>query len=61
MKGELMRKAIKRFILKYFDYKIVGWYLDNDGKGNYKKKYNKKWYLRRGVIAHGKRAKLNSV
>ena len=56
-----MRKAIKRLILKYFDYHIVGEYLDNNGEGRYKKKYIKKWYLRRGVIAHGKRAKLNSV
>jgi len=39
--------ALKKWFLKYFDYDIVGEYLDHDGTGYYKKKYIKKWRLRR--------------
>ena len=55
-----MRQALKRILLKYMDYDIVGEYYDHDGRGNYKKKYIKRWHIRRGVILHGKRAKLNA-
>ena len=33
---------LKKWILRHFDYNIVGEYLGNDGKGYYKKKYIKK-------------------
>lgn len=37
-----MNKLIKRL----FDYDIVGEYYDSDGKGHFRKKYIKKWYLK---------------
>lgn len=42
-----IRTALKRILNKYFDYEIVGHYYDHDGEHNYKKKYNRKYYLRR--------------
>lgn len=38
---------LKKWFLKHFDYEIVGDYLDHDGTGYYKRKYIKKWKLRR--------------
>ena len=37
---------LKKLINKYFDYDIVGCYIDYDGKGHGKKKYIKRWRLR---------------
>lgn len=37
---------LKKLINKYFDYDIVGEYIDYDGKGHGKKKYIKRWRLR---------------
>ena len=49
-----MKQKIKRFILKYFDYDITGEYLDHNGTGYYKKKYKKKWRLKKrfGWLIH---------
>lgn len=41
-----MVKAIKDFFKRHFDYRIVGEYYDNDGKGHLTKKYMKKYFLR---------------
>lgn len=38
---------LKKLFNKYFDYHIVGEYLDYDGNGHYKKKYLKKYYLKK--------------
>ena len=38
---------LKRLILKFFDYDIIGYYYDNDGKGTLTKKYLKKWKIRK--------------
>ena len=38
---------LKKFILKYFDYEIVGEYYDTNGDGHYYKKYIKKYHLRK--------------
>ena len=38
---------LKRLINKYFDYDIVGEYIDYDGKGHGKKKYIKRYKLRK--------------
>lgn len=49
---------LKRFIDKYFDYFIVGEYLDSDGKGHYTTRYIKKYYprcLKKQYIAYLKR------
>lgn len=37
---------LKKLIEKYFDYDIVGDYLDNDGKGHMYRRYNKRYYLK---------------
>lgn len=44
------RKAtdmIKKLIEKYFDYVIVGEYLDREYGNHYRVKYIKKWHLRK--------------
>lgn len=42
---------MKKLLVKLFgfalDYEIVGEYYDSDGKGRYRKKYIKKYHLRR--------------
>lgn len=38
---------IKKLIEKYFDYVIVGEYLDREHGNHYRVKYIKKWYLRK--------------
>lgn len=38
---------IKRLISKYFDYDIVGEYYDRLPNGHLKKKYKKRWKLRK--------------
>lgn len=37
---------LKRLIKIFFDYDIIGEYLDTAGDGIYKKKYIKRYYLR---------------
>ena len=47
----MLKEYIKRFIKKYFDYKITGEYYDmwrdNNGVYHYQKKYNKKYFLKK--------------
>lgn len=38
---------MKGFLKRFFDYRIVGEYYDNDGKGHLTKKYIKKWFIRK--------------
>ena len=38
---------LKKLINKYLDYDIVGEYIDYDGKGHGKKKYIKRYKLRK--------------
>lgn len=38
---------IKKLIEKYFDYVIVGEYLDREYGNHYRVKYIKKWHLRK--------------
>lgn len=42
-----MVKAIKKIFNRFFDYRIIGEYYDNDGKGHMTKKYNKKYFLQK--------------
>lgn len=42
-----MIEKIRQLFNKYFDYDIVGYYYDHDGHGYYKKKYKKRYKLRR--------------
>ena len=42
-----MKERIKKWFWKYFDYDIVGDYLDHEGKGYYKKKYKRRYKLRK--------------
>lgn len=41
-------ERFKKWFNKYFDYDIVGEYLDHNGHGYYKKKYIKRYKLRKG-------------
>lgn len=41
-----IKKWFKNFVRKYFDYDIVDHFYDFDGKGNYKIKHVRKYYLR---------------
>lgn len=43
----MLRRFIKEFIKKHFDYRIVGEYLDREYGNHYRVKYIKKWYLRK--------------
>ena len=43
----MFKNFIKNFIKKYFDYDIVGEYLEPVGNGRYKKRYIQEWHLRR--------------
>ena len=43
-----MIRKIKNWFKRHIDYKIVGEYYDSDGKGRYIKKYNKKYYFKKG-------------
>ena len=43
-----MLQRIKNWFKRHIDYKIVGEYYDSDGKGRYIKKYNKKYYFKKG-------------
>lgn len=45
-----MREKLKALFEQIFDYDIVGEYYDSDGHGHYRKKYNKKWHLRKWRI-----------
>lgn len=38
---------IKKLFKKYFDYKIVGLYLEATGTGTYKTKYKRKYYFKK--------------
>lgn len=38
---------IKKLISKYFDYEIVGEYLESTGNGRYVKKYIRRYKLRK--------------
>ena len=38
---------LKRLFNRFFDYKIVGEYYDYDGKGHGRKRYIKKYFLRK--------------
>lgn len=42
-----MIKKLKKLFYKFFDYKVVGEYWDNDGKGHMTKKYIRKYHLRK--------------
>lgn len=42
-----MIKRLKELFNKYFDYDIVGWYYDSDGKGHKYKKYLKRYKWRK--------------
>ena len=42
-----MFERIKNWIKRHIDYHIVGEYYDHDGKGNYTKKYYKKYYFKK--------------
>ena len=37
---------LERLLKKFFDYDIIGEYYDTTGNGVYRKKYNKKYYLK---------------
>ena len=41
-------ERLRKLFYKYFDYDIVGEYLDNLGNGHYKKRYIKRYKLRNG-------------
>ena len=41
-----MLKKLKRLFYKYFDYYIVGDYLDSNDGCHYKRKYIRKYYLK---------------
>lgn len=41
-----LKEKIKKFILKYFDYDIVGSYYETISEGHYQQKYIRKWRLR---------------
>lgn len=45
MKGAI--QMLKKMIDKYFDYEIVGEYLESIAPGIYQKKYIKKYHLKR--------------
>lgn len=38
---------LKKMVMRFFDYDIVGEYFDTDENGHYHKKYMKKWHLRK--------------
>lgn len=42
-----LKSRIRKFLKKFFDYRIVGEYYDNDGKGHRMKKYMKKYFIRK--------------
>lgn len=42
----MLKRLIERIRDKYFDYVIVGEYLDHVGGNRYQVKYIKKWYLK---------------
>ena len=42
-----MLKKLRRWIKRHIDYRVVGEYLDSDGKGHYQKKYIKKYYFKK--------------
>lgn len=41
-----LRRAIKQWVKKHVDYRIVGEYYDTKDRVHYTKKYNKKYYLK---------------
>ena len=41
-----MKKAFEKIIKRFFDYKIIGEYLDKVGENRYQVKYIKKYYLK---------------
>lgn len=41
-----MLDKLKKLFYKYFDYNIVGEFLDDRGNGHYRKRYIKKYYLK---------------
>lgn len=42
-----MVKRLKTLFKRLFDYRVIGEYYDNDGKGHLTKKYMKKYFLRK--------------
>ena len=43
----MLKRFIKEFIKKYFDYHVVGEYLEREYGNHYRVKYIKKWYLKK--------------
>lgn len=43
----MLRKRLYKLWLKFFDYDIIGEYMDNDGHGHMRKRYQKRWRLRK--------------